>query len=428
VKRLFPIAIALVAAAAPAPAHALTIHQQQCFYMRSSDAGCTRSNGMQSANDVVVSPDGRNVYAVSGFEDYGALLSFRRDPKTGKLTQLPGKRGCISNDGRNAQAGLDPKHGIGLKGRCASGGPMPEATQVAISPDGRTIYVLAMGSFRQDGDALTLWRRDPRTGYVHELQCWTRLGTRSCPKAPYDEPVTMLLSAFDHRLFIGGANLTAFVAADDGRLYAPSVISSRPFSALATAPAGETIFGASGNEVDAFDTDGTMRASAPVDDPRDIAVAPDGNGVYVAAANLEQREGARDVLRSSSVSSFAAPLTPAGCAVYEGRDRNPGCSTGPALYEAESVAITPDGGHAIAAFVDSAALLVLDRDRATQALTPVAGRGGCVRAPHQWVDFKTTAPCNRGHGMYAPLAVAISSDGRNAYLAGGDGLAVFRLA
>jgi len=426
VRRLLVIAIVVLAAAAPA--HALTISQQQCFYMRSGDAGCTRSNGMQSANDAVVSPDGRNVYVVSGFEDYGALLSFRRDPRTGRLTQLPGKRGCISNDGRNAQAGLDPKHGIGLKGRCAVAGPMPEASQIAMSPDGRTIYVLAMGSFRKDGDALTLWRRDPGTGEVHELQCWTRLGTKSCPKAPYDEPGSIALSPADHRLYVGGTRLVAFVVAPDGRAFAPAVLAAGPFSGLAAAPAGGTIYGTIGNELEAFDTNGTRLSAAAVDQPRDIAVAPDGNGVYVAEADLEQPDGARDILRSSALAGFAGdPLAPAGCAVYTGRDKNPGCDTGPNLYEAQSIAITPDGKHAIAAFIDSAAVLLLDRDPATQRLTPIAGKGGCVRAPHQWVDFKVTVACNPGHGLYAPLSVALSPDGRNAYLASGDGLSVFRL-
>src|SRR5436309_1814414 len=120
--RMLVLAV-LVAFCAPAAGHALTIRQlpgaQGCFYMRHDGDRCRKTNGMQGANDAVVSPDGRFVYAVSGFEDYGALLSFRRDPGTGALTPLTGRHGCISNDGRNAQADLDRKAGIGLKGTCA---------------------------------------------------------------------------------------------------------------------------------------------------------------------------------------------------------------------------------------------------------------------------------------------------------------------
>src|SRR5882757_10187061 len=90
--------------AVAAPTNALTIKQlpgtQGCFYMRHDSDNCKRTNGMQGANDVAVTPDGRNVYAVSGFEDYGALLSFSRKGATGALTQLPGHDGCISNDTR----------------------------------------------------------------------------------------------------------------------------------------------------------------------------------------------------------------------------------------------------------------------------------------------------------------------------------------
>src|SRR3954454_11046080 len=210
--------------AVAAPAHALTISQQQCFYMRSSDAGCTRSNGMQGANDVAVAPDGRFVYAVSGFEDYGALLTFRRDPQTGALEMLPGKRGCISSDGRNAQAGLDRKHGIGLRNRCGKAGPMAEPDALAMTPDGLTIYVLGEASFRRDGDSLAVFRRDPASGHVHEVQCWTRLGTPHCPKTPFDEPRGLAVSPDGTRLYVGGAALTQFVVGPDGRLAAPSEI------------------------------------------------------------------------------------------------------------------------------------------------------------------------------------------------------------
>ena len=428
--RRVPLLLGLLLVIAPA-ARALGIRQQQCFYMRHSDAGCTRSNGMQGANDVVVSPDGRNVYAVSGFEDYGALLSFRRDPQTGELKQLPGNRGCISSDGRNAQADLDRKHGIGLRNRCGRAGPMAEASSLAISPDGLTIYVLGGASFRRDGDSLVVFRRDPATGFVHELQCRTRLGTPHCPKTPFDEPRGLAVAPDATRLYVGGAALTQFVVDADGRLAAPSAIAQQalPFvSDLAVSPDSATIYASGDTALAALRRDGTVAGTQAVDSPRDVAVAPDGAGVYVAAANLEQPEGERDILHSSALLSFAAnPLARAGCAVYEGRTKQPSCDSGPALYEAQTIAITPDGLHAVAGFIDSAAVLLLDRDPVTQRLTPVAGRAGCVRSPRQWVDFKVTAACNRGHGLYAPLSVTVSPDGRNAYLASDDGLAVFSL-
>jgi DNA-binding beta-propeller fold protein YncE len=241
--------------------------------------------------------------------------------------------------------------------------------------------------------------------------------------------VARALDPAAHRLYVGGTGLTAFVTAPDGRIYAPTAVPSqdRPVSALAAGPDG-SIYAAVGDEIDAIAPGSATTATAPVAGPRDIAVAPDGTGVYAAAANLEQPEGARDILRSSALVSFSAsPFGQAGCTVYEGRAKNPGCAAGPGLYEAQTVAITPDGRHAIAGFIDSGALLLLDRDPGTQRLTPVAGRGGCVRAPRGWIEFKVTLRCNRGHGLYAPLSVAISPDGRSAYLASGDGLASFAL-
>ena len=73
--------------------------------------------------EVQVSPDGRSVYAVT--EDFD-VHAFARDPATGALTRIAGKRGCIAF----------AKGCTALKGVSS-----PE--DVRVSPDGRYVYFAA---------------------------------------------------------------------------------------------------------------------------------------------------------------------------------------------------------------------------------------------------------------------------------------------
>jgi DNA-binding beta-propeller fold protein YncE len=63
--------------------------------------------GLERAIGVVVSPDGKNVYvAAGGTQEGGAIASLERNTSTGALTQLPGKEGCISTLNTNCAPGV----------------------------------------------------------------------------------------------------------------------------------------------------------------------------------------------------------------------------------------------------------------------------------------------------------------------------------
>jgi DNA-binding beta-propeller fold protein YncE len=187
--------------------------------------------GLNGVAALVVSPDGRSVYAVS----YGlapgedSLITLRRDPRTGGLRPLPRKgscvqslpgRGCpalaglegataitISPDGRfvyvaselsgavrgflrNRSTGaLTPLYG---RGGCISSGKLaapdlrcevalPQlagARSLALSPDGRELYVAAF-----DPGAVVVLRRNPRSGRmaVGPADCLQAEPDASCP-------------------------------------------------------------------------------------------------------------------------------------------------------------------------------------------------------------------------------------------------------
>jgi DNA-binding beta-propeller fold protein YncE len=87
--------------------------------------GCARGRALRGAEGVAVSPEGTTVYAVSLMP--GSIDVFDRTGPTAALTEKRGRQGCLS----------DPRF------NCARAEPMRTATSVAVSPDGKNVYVVA---------------------------------------------------------------------------------------------------------------------------------------------------------------------------------------------------------------------------------------------------------------------------------------------
>jgi DNA-binding beta-propeller fold protein YncE len=126
--------------------------------------GCAPARVTGGADAVAVSPDGKNVYVAAGLEDGMAIFS--RDPATGALRQLPGTTGCMVN----AAA-------IG----CSLGRSFADPEGVAVSPDGRNVYVGAFGS-----GAVDVFNRKPPSGRLVQkrgrLGCVVNRRTPGCTR------------------------------------------------------------------------------------------------------------------------------------------------------------------------------------------------------------------------------------------------------
>jgi 6-phosphogluconolactonase (cycloisomerase 2 family) len=284
--------------------------------------GCADGRGLLGAIAVAVSPDGKHVYVASA--DGNAVAALVRDATTGALTQRAATAGCVN------ESGLDG---------CADGKALLGAHGIAVSPDGKHVYVVSSTSL-----AVAAFSRDKATGALTQLA-----GTAGC--------------------------------------------------ASATGTAGDCA---------------TAKALA---DPRGIAASPDGKHVYVAS------------LTSDALAVFARDRTTgaltqldglAGCVSQGGSGGE--CTSGKGLDSPWAVAVTRDGKHVYATSFEGVA--AFSRDKRTGALTQLPGTAGCVS------DSGTSGDCTDGRvlGNGQIRAAAPSPDGRNLYVTAGAAGAVAAFA
>lgn len=260
----------------------------------SEGCGDLPSAPLLGASDVAVSPDGRSVYVASELAD--SVGHFARGGPDGQLTAFAchastDERGC--HDVPEA--------------------PLGGATSVAVSPDGRSVYVTA-----QAGDAIGHFFRESEDGALTWDGCLNGDGAQNCgdlPGAPLRAAAGVTVSA-DGR--------SVYVASRD----AGSV------SHLVRAAGGQIAWGgclsSDGTQGTCFDVPGAALAGASA-----VAASADGRSVYVASPLSDSvAHLARDV--------EAGHIAWAGCFA----DTNArGCEAvaGAPLDQASSVAVSPDG-------------------------------------------------------------------------------------
>ena len=134
-------------------------------------AGCTSETGagpcadgraLDFAQDVTVSPDGKSVYVASLIS--GAVARLNREPVAGGISQPTGTAGCLSQTGAQS---------------CADGRALNGASEVAVSPDGKSVYVVS-----SDGDAVVRLDRNATTGDISQpagtAGCVSQTGAQTC--------------------------------------------------------------------------------------------------------------------------------------------------------------------------------------------------------------------------------------------------------
>jgi hypothetical protein len=107
--------------------------------------GCAPGRGLGATRAAAITRSGTTLY-VGGLD--GAVTTFRRGPRTGTISQLPGRRGCLASSGHQRCARVRGLHG-------------PHS--LTLGPGERDLYVaVSLAIDRQSG--VVLLRRDPRDG------------------------------------------------------------------------------------------------------------------------------------------------------------------------------------------------------------------------------------------------------------------------
>jgi DNA-binding beta-propeller fold protein YncE len=342
-------------------------------------SGCARAVGLAVANSVAVSPDGSNVYATSVGSN--AVVSFRRDPSTGALTQLGGGAGCIAN---------------AVRPGCVAGRALDGPDGITVSPNGESVYVVAF-----NGSSLAVFTRNPSTGALTQPSdstgCFVETATSGCTTGlALGNPEGVTVSPDGEDVYVaapGSAALDTFARnASTGALTQATdgtgCIVSTPLTGCTT---------------------GTQLAGADA-----LAVSPDGASVYVTS------------LISNSVTAFTRASTGqltqlTGTSACVINLLAVGCSLARQLSGPEGLAISPDGASVYATAFTSGAVDVFDRNADSSAVTQKSRAPGCmVGSP--------PPGCLLGRGLSGVSSIAVSPDGRDVYSAafGSNSVGVFR--
>jgi DNA-binding beta-propeller fold protein YncE len=404
--------------------------------------GCTSARAVGGAKDVAVSPDGKHVYVVTG----DGVTVLKRSASDGSLTETPYDDGdttaCVSQDGSDD---LDEQ-------TCQDGRALADAKAVIVSPDGKNVYVAAVGD---EGDhivnGVAAFTRNADDGSLTQLTgadaCITdetfdgdEIVTRgepstTCRDGRYmHEPTDLAISPDGHQVYVVISEGRPFTDCDGGKGcdHGPGAIvvldRDGTDGALTQSDDPDGCLTRSSDYAN-FKPDGECREAIGLEDGIAIAVSPDGRSVY-AASQGGSPTGSADPNRLTypgALTSFArdagGDLTqlprPTGCVTHDGSDGEfdnepdpvaPPCTDGSAMTEPSGIAISADGLTVYTANEDDSAVAAFSRNSTSGVLTQFPGRDGCIfDAPDHSYEMTTACADGRGLGEVSKL-VAVGSN------------------
>lgn len=304
------------------------------------------------------------------------------ETNVGALEQLPGRLGCLSS-GKAAKKTCG--QGRALKGA----GPGVGSRAIAISPDGRNVYVAAAGA-----NAIAIFDRNPVTGALTQPQ-----GKRGCVAA-----VVGNAKGDGCGLAIGLLGPNSVQVSPDGRtVYA----TSRSGSSITTfhrnrkSGALKQLPPSAAGCISGLAIPGCTLGRA-LKWPDVVVVSPDGKNVYVGDF---AGSGVISFSRAAGSGALAQLPGTAGCITEAGAE---GCATGRQMNHIEGMAINPSGSTVYAAAPFSSAIDVLQRAPLTGALTQAGDRIGCITA-------EPTPGCTPGYQFAGVNALVVSPKGGSVY-------------
>ena len=327
--------------------------------------GCGVARGLDHALGIEVSADGKNVYTAGRGSD--AIAVFARNSSTGALTQLAGTAGCLhdsvtSTSGLQGCAdarGLDGAYSMTLSsddksayvasrvsdsaagfrrnpdgtltqvagtGGCVSFAVIPEcrragrafdgATDVGVSPDGKSAYVASYG-----GDAVSILSRDTATGALTYVSCLTQDATSpECAAArALDYANAVEVDERGHNVYVAGGYADAiavFERAADGSLAQEPPAPGHTWADGCLSWRGHK-WAEGGTDLSQADhSDHYCARALALYYPYALELGPGGSELYVASTesdtvSMYRRLDTRGFARPKSAAHVRVPLVPA---------------------------------------------------------------------------------------------------------------------
>lgn len=297
----------------------------------------------------------------------------------GALEQLPGRLGCLA----------EGKASVKLCGKARAlkgAGPGVGSRAIAISPDGRNVYVAASGS-----DSIAVFDRSRATGALTQPKgkagCVASVtghakGAQGCGLAAgLDAPNSVAVSPDGKNVYATSRDGAAVVTFHRNRL--TGQLRQLPPSASGCV-SGLPIPGCT--------------AGRALKWPDVVVVSPDGKNVYVGDF---AGSGVISFSRAGKAGALTQLSGTAGCITEAGAE---GCAKGVEMNHVEGLAINPSGTAVYPEAAFSSAIGFLARDASTGALTQT----GCV------TNVAVTG-CALGYEFAGVNAMAFSPDGSDAY-------------
>jgi DNA-binding beta-propeller fold protein YncE len=298
----------------------------------------------------------------------------------GQLTQPEGTAGCITTNGF---AG------------CRAGRTLDGVEAIALSPDGRHLYVTSY--------AVVTLARDTTTGGLAPLagnsDCVSEDGTNgTCADGTAIGIHSVAVSPDGKNVYTaGGGAVTVFQ-----RNASTGVLTQLP--------------GTAGCWTDTGSPGGQCSDGKALQGAHSVTVSPDGKNVYVAS----RMSDAVAVFQRDTTTGELAQLAGDAACVSETGGPIPRCRNGKALDAADYVVVSHDGKNVYVASEFSRAIAVFRRNATTGALFQPSNTAGCVS------EDGTGGACADGKALGAPYAVALSADGKNVYVGSFSAVAAFR--
>jgi DNA-binding beta-propeller fold protein YncE len=322
-----------------------------------AQTGCGTARALTGASAVAVSPDGLHVYVAAA--KTGSVATFTRQPN-GSLVQNAGIAGCTT---AVSTPGCDLASGIG------------GADAIAISPDGRFVYVAGSAD-----NAIIAFTRDATTGRLQPLA-----GTAGCLRAGQSGCTAVTGLAAPSAIAITPDGTSLYVASAEGTL---TSFQRDPVAGVLTQqPTGAGCL--SDNTLTGCTAIGGLAGASAV------AVSHDGATVLVTAAD-------DDAVSSFRRDPATGALARASC--FAGSPATPACPVWTLLLGPRAAIFRPDGFVAWVAASRGSSLVTFQVDPLTSIITPTAGPAGCVHTT-------ASADCRAARALGDPRGLATSTDG-----------------